>query len=705
MYLRNISLTNFRKFGSVEGDKPAITVEFNPNFNIIVGENDSGKTAIIDAIRYLLGSISDDYERVKPEDFFRKLDDEHSEYFYIEGIFGDLTDKEAGSFLEWLSFNNEHEYELRVSLRVEKKKNENGQEYIDRKVQAGEKVFESRLSSQAKEFLKTTYLKPLRDASNELKPGFRSRLAHILKAHEAFKKSEDYLDHQLVITMQEANEKVENFFQEEYKEGRSLVKDLELLLSDFHDVADQSKSRSKFSVSQTDLTSILKRLSLDTEDINLGLGNLNLLFIATELLLLKDDIDDKVIGPQITFIEEIEAHLHTQAQIRLIKYLEKELERKKKKNQYILTSHSTNLVASVDPRNIIFINNQIAYPLKEEYTQLEHEDYAFLERFLDSTKSNLFFAKGIIFVEGDSEMLLLPVLANLIDYPLHKNGVSLVNVNGTSFERYIKLFSRSNLWKRTMNRPSINTPISIITDLDVKPWIYYEVEDKSKSVYSLVDDLELNKVLGVCEEQRDNVVTEHMGLEYSTLNKLASGFGFTLTADNKNEIESIAKKDISSKFITSLELEKSSSLNKKYSIYDANLSVCVAPNWTLEYSLALSSLAPLLLESIQEARYKNPYEGKKGEIFNELKESSIKNPEDPKIAYKIFKPINDKLVSKAEVAQRLAIKLSSAAKDAKLRLEMRNRLIHDNKLEYLLRAIMHSSSFTSTSKISEEVER
>lgn len=87
------------------------------------------------------------------------------------------------------------------------------------------------------------------------------------------------------------------------------------------------------------------------------------------------------------------------------------------------------------------MNNRVAYPLREEYTQLEDEDYAFLERFLDSTKSNLFFAKGIIFVEGDSEMLLLPALANLIGYPLHKSGVSLVNVSGTSFERYIKLFS------------------------------------------------------------------------------------------------------------------------------------------------------------------------------------------------------------------------------------------------------------------------
>ncbi|WP_411053529.1 AAA family ATPase, partial [Tritonibacter sp. SIMBA_163] len=53
MYLKNVSLTNFRKFGVGLDNEPAVTIDFNPNFNIIVGENDSGKTAVIDAVRYL----------------------------------------------------------------------------------------------------------------------------------------------------------------------------------------------------------------------------------------------------------------------------------------------------------------------------------------------------------------------------------------------------------------------------------------------------------------------------------------------------------------------------------------------------------------------------------------------------------------------------------------------------------------------------
>jgi putative ATP-dependent endonuclease of OLD family len=38
-------------------------------------------------------------------------------------------------------------------------------------------------------------------------------------------------------------------------------------------------------------------------------------------------------------------------------------------------------------------------------------DYDFLYRFLDATKANLFFARGVLLVEGDAENLLIPTIA------------------------------------------------------------------------------------------------------------------------------------------------------------------------------------------------------------------------------------------------------------------------------------------------------
>ena len=64
----------------------------------------------------------------------------------------------------------------------------------------------------------------------------------------------------------------------------------------------------------------------------------------------------------------------------------------------------------------------------------------FLERFLDATKANLFFAKGLIMVEGDAENLLIPAIAQLIGKNLYQYGVSVVNVGSTAYKRYVNIF-------------------------------------------------------------------------------------------------------------------------------------------------------------------------------------------------------------------------------------------------------------------------
>lgn len=705
MYLEKISLYNFRQFSIKEDGTSSMTVYLNPRFNLLVGENDAGKTAIIDGIRYLLGSVSDDFVKVSQEDFYSHNNEIYSDFFFIEGVFTNLSDKEAGAFLEWLSFNDENNYILRLILRVEKRINENGVEYIDKKLLAGEPNCESRLDSAARNLLRTTYLKPLRDAGAELKSGFRSRLVHILKAHPAFKNNEEKA-HKLVEVMKEANEEIEKYFESEYIEGHSLLSDIENLLSSFYDTSEQSKSKAKFTVTKSDLLSILRKLSLNNEDVNLGLGNLNLLFIATELLLLNNYTDyEEIVGPKITLIEEIEAHLHTQAQIRLIKFLESELDKKGNESQFILTSHSPNLVASIDPKNIIFIHKQNAYPMCDPYTLLEQGDYKFLERFLDSTKSNLFFAKGVILVEGESEMLLIPALAKLIGYPLHQFGISIVNIRGTSFERYIKLFSRSNLWTQEMELPILDIPVSIVTDVDIKPYIYYEYEEKEKSFFSIENDGELEVILPHISVLKEKLKLDYIGFKYSTLRKLAKDFGFKISEVNEEILTSLIKKEITKDYIVSVETHKREEIINKYESYNCNLNISIAPHWTLEFSLACSVLAKLLYRSIHLNRYQKPLsKSKRREYFDlvkEIEKDNLDEIEKMQVAYKIFKPVNDGLVSKAEVAQTLSIYIEMIIKEYPTKSkELRDNILKDESLKYLIDAILHAASAT---QISEEV--
>jgi putative ATP-dependent endonuclease of OLD family len=88
-----------------------------------------------------------------------------------------------------------------------------------------------------------------------------------------------------------------------------------------------------------------------------------------------------------------------------------------------------------------------------------------LERFLDATKANLFFARGVIIVEGDAENILIPTIAEIIEKPLHEYGVSIVNVGTTAYKRYAKIFLRKN---KDDNNDWLDIPVSVVTDKDNK---------------------------------------------------------------------------------------------------------------------------------------------------------------------------------------------------------------------------------------------
>ena len=290
-------------------------------------------------------------------------------------------------------------------------------------------------------------------------------------------------------------------------EKQSINKELHSVLRQLFDSQDQDKSDTRFQLTQVTLDQIFKQLSLSSESVNLGLGNLNLLYISTELALLKDHSSSVVYGPNIMLIEELEAHLHVQAQIRLIKYIERYIlsTEDNSSQQFILTSHSVALTASIDQRSLIYMNANKAYSMAPEDTMLEEADYDFLNRFLDATKSNLFFAKGIILVEGYAENILLPALADLINLPLHRSGISIVNVGGTSFNQYIKLFSQKEKSEK------IGIPISIITDSDINPTVYGIDSERAEKIQELISG-------------PSDLNVDLFGEEYATFAELVAAF-------------------------------------------------------------------------------------------------------------------------------------------------------------------------------------
>ena len=83
---------------------------------------------------------------------------------------------------------------------------------------------------------------------------------------------------------------------------------------------------------------------------------------------------------------------------------------------------------------------------------------------MDSTRANLFFARGLIVVKGDAEAILVPTVAKLIDCDLTTHGVSIMNVGGTGLRRYARILQRAE-----GAQEEITVPVACLADMDVMP--------------------------------------------------------------------------------------------------------------------------------------------------------------------------------------------------------------------------------------------
>ncbi len=456
MYVSELRLYDFRQFKSVDG-KPGLEVRFHPGLNALVGENGSGKTTVVDAMRYVLLTQSGEFVRPTEDDFNVRADGVSARELRIECVIAGLGANEAKNFIEYLTVEGQGEeacYSLRLYYRAWR---EGNRVFTDLRV--GDRSDGAKLDGRARELLRVVYLKPLRDAEREMSAGRRSRLSQILLSHPAFR---DRDGHPMVAAFDGANKEIERYFSEN-PSGKEVMGTIRSNLSAFHGSADNREASIR--VLDAQLRSILEGLSLTVGEANPGLGELNLLFMAAELLLLKASEEG---GMRTALVEELEAHLHPQAQLRLIEFLQRDYG--DHGSQVIITTHSPVLASKINLKSLILLKGGGGFDMAPGRTKLSPGDYLFLQRFLDATKANLFFAKGVIMVEGDAENILMPALAEAIGCPLERYGVSIVNVGSTAFLRYAGIMSRAD------GRP-MGVPVSVVTDCDVKP---YDVDEKTK---------------------------------------------------------------------------------------------------------------------------------------------------------------------------------------------------------------------------------
>jgi len=317
--------------------------------------------------------------------------------------------------------------------------------------------------------LKMEYLDALRDAEQELVASGSTRLLYRVLTQSDVSEYEDIRE--ALIGLESAVKKNEAL--EDVKER------IGILLSRLSLVADEDENSIDFRFSSPETSELLKKISLiygaNPIDVSRnGLGRNNLLYIALILshLSAKDkrgsDTYFRCIG-----IEELEAHLHPQLQDHLAENIESIHKDDSSNMQLLLTSHSTHIASKLNLKNtVILYNDEISKRIRGHYVldgldlmvKEDKKSIRYLSKFIDATKSRLFFAQKLILVEGISEKILVPVFfKNHFKQSLEQYGYEVINVQGVAFCHFLKIIvngyfikclvlTDSDFGKKTENR-------------------------------------------------------------------------------------------------------------------------------------------------------------------------------------------------------------------------------------------------------------
>jgi predicted ATP-dependent endonuclease of OLD family len=287
------------------------------------------------------------------------------------------------------------------------------------------------------------------------------------------------LQKQLINTDEELNKSYKNIF-------KPVVETIKKFGTSQHDIDLEIKSNleEKNILTENTLVAYNQNGHLLPEDYN-GLGYMNLFAILFNIHIkidlfkkIKEEIEPSAIN--LLFIEEPEAHTHPQMQYIFIKNIKDMLDEETKDKtthetilnlQTIITTHSSHIASQSNFNDIKYFlkseqsiqsknlsEMELLYGTSEE----EKRNFQFLKQYLTLNRAELFFTDKAIFIEGDTERILLPAMMRKLDIenkdeadytPLLSQHISIVEVGAYShvFEKFLDFLEIKTL---------------IITDLD-----------------------------------------------------------------------------------------------------------------------------------------------------------------------------------------------------------------------------------------------
>lgn len=496
MHITELRIRHFRNFVKEK-------FRFRKGVNTLIGENGSGKTNALHALRLLLDeSLERNAVYLRDTDFCRELSQWRGQWIVIAVDFAELDPSEGCQLLRHTTAHMDGSQTgtctlfFRPKLEVRKKlfelssESEDTQAYL---ISLTVDDYEPILTGRGKgDFLDDvvyrtyvgdaetssfpnpddddqevlgvkitpiyqevacTFVKALRDVVSELR-GYRGNpLLTLLRGMESG------------IAISDAERIAEKV--KELNNDISTLQEIQSLATNIEDALKKTvghtygPSVSIESALPDSMDRLLQRLNLLVgDDIGSGhrgelqeqsLGSANLIYLSLKLLEYELKLSTDRVA-HFFLIEEPEAHIHTHIQKTLFANLPA------KSTQVIVSTHSTHVssasrVASV---NVLAKKGNHA-EVYQPANGLCEEEIRSLERYLDAVRSTVLFAKGVVLVEGDAEQIMIPAMLRAIfGVSQDELGFSVISADAAFFEHLAALFSEER----------VKRPCAIVTDLD-----------------------------------------------------------------------------------------------------------------------------------------------------------------------------------------------------------------------------------------------
>lgn len=471
MKLNKLKICRFRCFGDIEQE-----IYFD-DLTTLIGNNSCGKTAALGALLKLFSENSSE-RNLQRSDFHLPKDidpnDMERQNLYIEAVFTfpELDDKENGGiYIIPLFFEHFVVQEpggapyLRIRLEASWEKGTGIDGSIESKVyyilcSEGAEITEKHkkgVNRHDLDKIRMIYIPAVRDPSKQLRNVSGTMMYRIMEGINWSDETKNGIKTRI--------EELNNTFVKE--SGISILKTAVHNQWKNYD-SDYRYSNADILFNNTDMDSILKKSEVvfsptvtgrqyGIDEMGDGLRSLFYISMVDSMLEVEDEIRKEIesgkekksfnITPPILTIvavEEPENHISPHLVGKLVNKFKNISE--KGNAQSVITSHSPSIVKRIDPENIRYLRmntdnlctyfKTIHFPPKEKY----EDKYKFVKEAVQAYPE-IYFAKLVVFGEGDSEEIIIPKLLDIFGHNIDSSGISVVPLGGRHVNHFWRLLN------------------------------------------------------------------------------------------------------------------------------------------------------------------------------------------------------------------------------------------------------------------------